>query len=290
MDARVLPGGQVVGRNDPRFYGPPDKGPVMGQGGPAVHPVGYKPSMPSSWNEGSPIYTDDEYIGGKPIGGVVGGPSPFMDYFANGEWGAGGNPSAPPMQMGSSGNDPWSMLRNSMYSPWRNMAGSIGSFVANSRGPLGMPKGGNGSPMPAGANPAASAAQMAYRGVRGPGTMAPAVMPGKPVMTKPALYGDFGPSTTNPYTQDGNAHNYGAPAQVNFNHGAPTNVQEAYQQSLTDYASPQYRQYYESLAPSTRAFVHAPDDPATGRYLAEQAASNFAAFNGNNGFDWALQR
>jgi len=61
----------------------------------------------------------------------------------------------------------------------------------------------------------------------------------------------------------------------------PTSEQGAYDRALADYNSPEYAAYYNSLAPSTRAFMHAPGNAATGQYLAEGARSNYQAF-GNN--------
>jgi hypothetical protein len=61
----------------------------------------------------------------------------------------------------------------------------------------------------------------------------------------------------------------------------PTSEQGAYDRALADYNSPEYAAYYNSLAPSTRAFMHAPGNAATGQYLADGARSNYQAF-GNN--------
>jgi hypothetical protein len=60
-----------------------------------------------------------------------------------------------------------------------------------------------------------------------------------------------------------------------------TSADDAYNQALAQYNSPEYAAYYNSLAPSTRAYMHAPGNSATGQYLADGARSNYQAF-GNN--------
>jgi hypothetical protein len=64
----------------------------------------------------------------------------------------------------------------------------------------------------------------------------------------------------------------------------PGSADEAYNQELAMYNSPQYAAYYNNLPPSTRAFMNKPGDPARGRYLAEQARSNYQAFGPGGGF------
>lgn len=60
-----------------------------------------------------------------------------------------------------------------------------------------------------------------------------------------------------------------------------SSADDAYNQALAQYNSPEYAAYYNSLAPSTRAYMHAPGNPATGQYLGNAARSNYQAF-GNN--------
>lgn len=60
-----------------------------------------------------------------------------------------------------------------------------------------------------------------------------------------------------------------------------SSADDAYNQALAQYNSPEYAAYYNSLAPSTRAYMHAPGNPATGQYLGDAARSNYQAF-GNN--------
>lgn len=55
----------------------------------------------------------------------------------------------------------------------------------------------------------------------------------------------------------------------------------AYDQQLQQYNSPEYAAYYNSLPPSTRAYMHAPGNADLGRYLAEQWQDNYNAFQGN---------
>lgn len=55
----------------------------------------------------------------------------------------------------------------------------------------------------------------------------------------------------------------------------------AYDQQLQQYNSPEYAAYYNSLPPSTRAYMHAPGNAALGNYLAEQWQDNYNAFRGN---------
>lgn len=65
----------------------------------------------------------------------------------------------------------------------------------------------------------------------------------------------------------------------------PTSAQEAYDQAMSYYNDPASIRYYESLAPSTRAFMDDPRDEARARYRAEQARANYTAFQGKD--PWA---
>lgn len=58
----------------------------------------------------------------------------------------------------------------------------------------------------------------------------------------------------------------------------PQSAQQAYDNELAMYNSPQYAAYYNSLAPSTRAYMNAPGNQDTGNYLAGQARDSYNAF------------
>lgn len=64
----------------------------------------------------------------------------------------------------------------------------------------------------------------------------------------------------------------------------PSTAQQAYDQALAQYNSPEYAAYYNSLAPSTRAFMHAPGNQAMGQYLAGQAQDSWRAWSGKDPF------
>ena len=95
-------------------------------------------------------------------------------------------------------------------------------------------------------------------------------IPNTGVMGKPGQY-----AAPNP----GNDPNFPLPIP----RGA-TSGQQAYDQELASYNSPQYAAYYNSLAPSTRAFMHPPGSPQTGQYLAGQARDNYNAWGGRDPF------
>lgn len=57
--------------------------------------------------------------------------------------------------------------------------------------------------------------------------------------------------------------------------------QQAYDNALSQYNSPEYAAYFNSLAPSTRAYMHAPGNQAMGNYLAGQARDSYNAFGRN---------
>lgn len=58
----------------------------------------------------------------------------------------------------------------------------------------------------------------------------------------------------------------------------PGSGQQAYDSALAQYNSPEYAAYYNSLAPSTRAYMNAPGSAQTGQYLGDMARNNYNAF------------
>lgn len=104
----------------------------------------------------------------------------------------------------------------------------------------------------------------------------------KPGLGSPAPSSSYIPNTG----VMGQPGQYAAPNPGNQSMGMqqfppPTSADDAYNQALAQYNSPEYAAYYNSLAPSTRAYMHAPGNPATGQYLGDAARSNYQAF-GNN--------
>lgn len=110
----------------------------------------------------------------------------------------------------------------------------------------------------------------------------------KPGLTQAPTQAPASPSlpyipNTGVYGQPGQ---YAAPNPGNNSMGlpptpTPTSGQDAYDQEVAYYNSPQYAAYWNSLAPSTRAFMHAPGNATTANYLGQQAQDNYNAF-GNN--------
>lgn len=101
------------------------------------------------------------------------------------------------------------------------------------------------------------------------------VVPGTPQQsTQPPASSGSRPVPNPPAPNPGNSPNYPLP---NIDSYSGT----AYDQQMAQYNSPEYAAYYNSLAPSTRAFMHAPGNAQTGQYLAQTWQNNYDAFNGN---------
>lgn len=102
-----------------------------------------------------------------------------------------------------------------------------------------------------------------------------------------------------PQTQQGLLGSAAPPSQGSSYAGPPPGLQfsgpansatGAARNAVMDYSSPDYLAYYNSLAPSTRAFMHKPGSAQTAQYLGNEAMGNWEAFNGTgvDPFDYAL--
>jgi hypothetical protein len=108
-----------------------------------------------------------------------------------------------------------------------------------------------------------------------PGTYAPQIgapPPGGTPVPKPS--GSISTPPPPPAPNPGNDPAYPLPG-IDSYAGTP------YQQALSQYNSPEYAAYYNSLAPSTRAYMTPPGSQQMGEYLAQQWQDNYDAFQGN---------